>query len=172
MSSQKAKAQLSLYEIASEFMQMADRLRELDLDEQTVADTLEAENGDLIDKLCAVMAVALSMEAEAEQVQRFVLERAQARIVRLTKRAERLRQYALDAMVGTNQVEVKQPDLHFRVRVNPPSVVIDDEKKLPMFFTVVKTVESIDKAAIKKALEAGEDVPGAHVERRKRLEVL
>lgn len=165
------KAGLTLYEVASEYRAMEARLRELDCDEQTIADTLEGESGDLIDKLCAVMAVALSMEAEAEQVQQYVLARAQARVSALNKRAERLRTYAKDAMKSCNVPRVEQPDMRFRLRDNPPSVVIEDEKKVPAVYWKSTTVEALDKKALADQLKRGQAVPGARIETKQRIEL-
>jgi len=172
-------ASLSLYEIASEFRQTEAKLRDLDLDldEQTIADTLEGQECDLVDKLAAVMAVALSMEAEAAQIDSYVVQRAQRRVESLHKRAARLREYALDAMVGCNRLEVAQPDLRFRVRENPPTCVIDDEAKVPELYKNTETIPAfvkvtIDKAAIKAAIKSGVGVPGAHTEVKRRIEVL
>ena len=167
----------SLFEIASEHKQLEAKLRDLGLDEQTIADTLESEEGDLVDKLAAVMAVAVSMEAEARMVDSEVVQRAQRRVEQLCNRAARLREYALDAMVGCNKLEVSQPDLRFRVRENPPSCVIDDEALVPELYktteTIPETVKTvIDKAAIKAAIKNGVGVPGAHTETKKRIEVL
>lgn len=68
------------------------------------------------------------------------------------------------------------PDIHgfeysLRLVVNPPAVVIDDEAKLPLEFvsTEVKSVTKIDKRAILDAIKEGREVPGASVERAKRL---
>ena len=167
----------SLFEIASEFKQMEHQLRQLDLDEQTINDTLEAESGDLVDKLAAVMAVALSMEAEANMIDMHVVQRAMRRVESLCRRAARLREYALDAMVACNKVEVSQPDLRFRLRDNPASCVIDDPEKVPDLYKTTEEIPAttktvIDKAAIKLACKNGVSVPGAHIEVKKRIEVL
>lgn len=174
-------ATLSLYEIGSEYRQMADQLRQLDIDDQTLADTLESESGDLIDKLCAVVAVALSMEAEAESIDAYVVKRACDRMQRLAKRAQRLREYALDTMracnVGTTKEAIGQPDLRFRARANPPAVVIDDAKLIPELYMrtpepAPPPVAAPDKKAIGAALKNGTAIPGARQTTSYRLEVL
>lgn len=50
------------------------------------------------------------------------------------------------------------------VKKNPPSTVVDDEALLPWKYKTVKEIVAQDKAAIKSAILAGEDVPGAHLE--------
>ncbi|WP_256346815.1 siphovirus Gp157 family protein [Pseudomonas gingeri] len=45
-----------------------------------------------------------------------------------------------------------------------PIVVIDDEKSIPDDFVSVKVTSAPNKAAIAKALNDGQEVPGAHSE--------
>ena len=173
-------ATLSLYEIGSEYRQMADKLRQLDIDDETLADTLESESGDLIDKLCAVVAVSLSMDAEAEQIEVYVLKRAADRMQALQKRASRLREYALDTMracnVGTGKEAVGQPDLRFRVKPNPEKVEITDESLIPELF--MRTPEpppppkpAPDKKAILAALKEDKAVAGCKLTRSYKLDI-
>ena len=52
---------------------------------------------------------------------------------------------------------------------NPPSVKVDNEAEIPEEFIRVKTEKSIDKSAIKKAIQSGKEVPGAHLESEKKF---
>jgi hypothetical protein len=56
-----------------------------------------------------------------------------------------------------------------KVRKNPPSVVIDDLSKVPTKFQHQKIEVTIDKTAIKKAIQSGEKVDGAHIEQGEKL---
>lgn len=51
--------------------------------------------------------------------------------------------------------------------MNPPKVNITDESAVPSAYCIVKEVESIDKRAIRAAIESGEDVPGAELLRER-----
>lgn len=59
----------------------------------------------------------------------------------------------------------------FKVMPNPPSVIIDDETKIPGEFITheTKTITKISKKDILDAIKDGRDIPGAHVERSTRL---
>ena len=50
------------------------------------------------------------------------------------------------------------------VRKGSPLVVIDDESLLPDELVNVKTIVTPDKLKIKEAIEAGDNVKGAHIE--------
>lgn len=77
------------------------------------------------------------------------------------KRVEKACIYALDTlqvksiMTGWGEMKIKK---------NPPSVVIDDLTQIPTQYQRQKIQVDIDKTAIKAAIKAGEEVPGAHLE--------
>ena len=77
------------------------------------------------------------------------------------KRVEKACIYALDTlqvksiMTGWGEMKLKK---------NPPSVIIDDLTQIPTKYQRQKIQVDIDKVAIKAAIKAGEEVPGAHLE--------
>jgi hypothetical protein len=77
------------------------------------------------------------------------------------KRVEKACIYALDTlqvksiMTGWGELKAKK---------NPPAVIIDDVAKIPTRYQRQKIQVDIDKVAIKAAIKAGEEVPGAHLE--------
>jgi len=56
-----------------------------------------------------------------------------------------------------------------KVRKNPASVVVDDITKIDSKYTRQKIQIDVDKIAIKKAIQNGEKVDGAHLEQRTSL---
>jgi hypothetical protein len=56
-----------------------------------------------------------------------------------------------------------------KVRKNPPAVVVDDLSKVPTKFQHQKIEVTIDKTAIKKAIQSGEKVDGVHIEQGEKL---
>lgn len=169
-------ASLVLFEVASEYRQLTDRLRQLDIDDETLADTLEAEGGELAAKLAATVGVALSMEAEAQQIEAHVVKRAYDRIQALNKRAARLRAYVVDTMQACQVDHVTQPDLRFRVRANPPSVIVEPGFAQAQYMRLCEPAEppvpKPDLKLIGAALKSGTEVPGACLHTAYRLELL
>jgi cell division protein FtsB len=163
---------LSLYLMTEEYRQALAVLDEADLDETAVADTLEGLQGELSQKAANVAAFVLNLEAEAEAT-RAAEERLHKRRQALEKRAAQLRDYLLGNMVRAGFSEIAALDKSFRARVLPgrDSVVVDDPEALPLVYRRVKISEEADKAAIQRAIHAGEDVPGAHLERRPTLKI-
>jgi len=71
--------------------------------------------------------------------------------------------------------KIECPLFKLSIRKNPPSVEILDQLSLPPEFMRTPEpkppVPAPDKAAIKAALQAGKDVPGARLAQGTRLEV-
>jgi hypothetical protein len=166
---------LTLYQISAEYRAAADTLAELDLDEQTVADTLESISGDLTVKSQNVAFVIRNIEASVEQIG-VAVEHMKARAQALEKRAERIREYLLMNMLTAGVQKIECPYFKLAVCENPPKVIVDDEKQVPAnYFTdpapPPPPVPKLDKALVKKAIQDGFDVPGCRLERGKRLEI-
>ena len=62
--------------------------------------------------------------------------------------------------------KAKGEQFTFKRRKFPPRVVVADERLLPKEYIKEKITTSIDKIAIKKALQNGDEVAGASLEQR------
>lgn len=163
---------LSLYQIAGEFRDAADKLAELDLDPQTMADTLESLGGDMEEKSKNTAFVVRNLEATADQIDAAVTEMSK-RAATIRKNAERVRQYLLDNMIFAGVKKLETPYFVLTVRENPPRVIVDDEKQIPgeYFADPVIPPPKLDKKLVAQAIKDGHSVPGAHVERGMSLQI-
>jgi hypothetical protein len=161
-----------LYVLVGEYRAAADRLAEMDLDAQTVADTLESISGDLEQKAVAVAMVARNFDASAAAIKDAEAQMA-ARRKAIENRAAGLRAYLLNCMQATGIKKIECPHFALTVRDNPPSVDVFDGAQLPAEF--LRQPEppppAADKAAIKDAIKAGREVPGARLTQGQRLEI-
>lgn len=161
-----------LYLLANEYRAAADQLADMDLDEQTIADTLESLSGDLEVKATNVAMFCRNLEAAAASIKE--AEGAMsARRKAIEKRADNLRQYLLASMqtAGINKIEC--PYFALSIKTNPPAVVINEPGLIPAEF--MRRPEppppAPDKTAIKEAIKAGREVPGAHLAQGSRLDI-
>ena len=163
---------LTLYALAGEFKEAADKLSEMDLDEVTLKDTLESLSGDLEAKATNTIMLVRNLEATAEQIK--AAEKAMAeRRKGYENRAARIRQYVLDNMIFAGITKIECPLFKIAIRDNPPSVVIDDDKQVPASYLTdpPPPAPQPDKKLIAQALKDGHEVAGCHLERGQRLEV-
>ena len=164
----------NLYEISTQYLATAQQLAELDIDEQTLADTLEAEAWPVEEKVRAVSAVILNLQAEADMV-----KATADKIMKLYKakqaRADALHDYLLINMQRTGITEIKALDGTFKAKLyreRDASVVIDSENLIPAdYMREIPARFEPDKVLIKKAINDGYEVPGAHIVKKDRLEI-
>lgn len=150
----------------SNLFQLNDDFRELsqrdDLDPTVLKDTLDAIDDTRKEKLENLATWADQIKYEIN----FIEDKQRTWRDELSYRKNKLawiKQYMTDVLddAGIKQFDTENHLLS--VRNFKASTVIDDAKKLPEAFVETKTVSSPDKAAIYKAIKAGQEVPGAHL---------
>ncbi len=162
------KATLKLYEISDNYLAALDGLAEIeDLPPEAIADTLEALQGEFEDKALNVARYVRNLEAEASAIEE-AKRRMDARAKATARQADRLKDYLKRELERTG-LKIKAPDLALRTQNNPPSVMVDDEAKIPAAYKQTETVTKLLRAELGKALKAGQEIAGAHLERSKRL---
>jgi hypothetical protein len=113
------------------YRSLRDRIRALapDLDEQTLADTVEGLT-DLHEIVAAIIRSALCDEALAAGLKGRI-EDMQTRFERFTDRAAKRRQIARDVMTELDLKKIIAPDFTVSVRPGSPSLVVVDEAAIP-----------------------------------------
>jgi hypothetical protein len=161
----------ALYFIANEYRADLAKLQALDLDEQTLTDTLESMGGDLEIKAQNVALFARSLDAEAAAVKQWAKD-ASARAKAIDARAERLREYLANCMTACGIDKISGPAITLSFRASS-AVVIDGVDLVPAEFMRQQPAPAPepDKTAIAAAIKAGAEVPGAHLEHRRSLQV-
>lgn len=155
----------TLYSISDQYLQDVAKLQDLDLDEQTIADTLEGLSGDLEVKATNVAMFVRNLESLADQIKQAEAQMA-ARRKAIESRADRVREYLLLNMQRTGVTKIESPYFTLAVRSNPPKVIIDDPEMIPDEYWRQPPVPlpEVDKKAIGAAIKAGSTVAGAHTE--------
>jgi hypothetical protein len=157
---------MKLYEISGTYLHALGAFTdpESDFDAETVSDTLEALEGEFEQKAVNVAAFLRGMEAEADAIEAAMHQMAKRRH-RLKANADWLRGYLLDQMGEMGLKEIRSPWFVIKPTKNPPAVVVDDPAALPAEFMwqPEPPPPAPDKGAIKEALSAGREVPGARL---------
>ena len=163
---------LALYQLADLYLADLQKLADLDLDEQTIADTLEGLSGALEVKATNVAAFARNLEASAEAIKNAEAQMA-ARRKAIERRAERMRAYLKDNMERAGILKIDGPHFQLAIKKNPPGVHVEAQELVPVEFFKVPPPPppALDKKAVGEALKAGKDVPGCRLEQGTRLEI-
>ena len=161
----------TLFQLAAEHRALADKLHDLDLDDQTIADTLEAESGDLIEKGKNVAAVFRNLESDAKQIKEAEQQLAERRKA-IEKRAESLKNYLKTNMEIAGIQKIECPWFVISIAQNPETVTVDDESEIPRdYFKEIPATFQLDKAMVKQAIKDGFTVPGARLSRGTSLRI-
>ena len=160
----------SLFNISAQYQDALMVLTDSDLPDEAIEDTLEGIKGELMDKGKNVAAFVRNIEADADAIDAAVkMMQARAKVIR--NKATRIRSYLHVNLEASGITEISCPYFQIKVKKNPPKVLLTDEDAIPDEFKAEVITVKIDKTAIKKAIQADEDVPGACLEQGTRLEI-
>lgn len=162
----------ALYEIAATYRADAEKLADMDLDEQTLADTLEGLGGELEVKAQNVVMFARNLEATAAAIKEAEAQMA-ARRKAIENRAAGMRAYVMTSMQVANVQKIECPFFKLALQNNPPAVDVFEAATVPSEFWVQAPPPppALDKKAIAAAIKAGREVPGAKLTQGQRLVV-
>jgi hypothetical protein len=162
---------LKLYEIANQFQALEDLATD-DLPVEVIRDTLEGLEGDFDAKAIEVAKFILSLEASADAAA-IAADAMKARSQRVQRRADNIRAYLLFNLQAIDKKCIAYSDFIITRRNNPVAVQLAEIEKLPAEYWVQPDPPPPrpDKKAIKEALQAGRDVPGAYLESGERVEI-
>jgi hypothetical protein len=163
---------LTLFEIAREYRELANILMDCDVDEQTLLDTLEGESGALVEKGQNVAFVCRNLEANATAIKEAESKMAERRTA-LENRAKRLRKYLLDGMKLAGIKRIDSPYFTIKIAKNPVSVDIYEPGLVPKEYMTdpPPPPPAPDKKLIAQAIKDGFDVPGCTLKQGERVEI-
>jgi hypothetical protein len=144
---------------AQQHQVIRDRLRALepDLDEETLADTLEGLT-DLHEMLAAIIRAALDDEALAEGL-KDRMATMERRLQRFQERASKRRQIAREVMVETEIKKITAPDFTISIRPGSPALVVMDETGIPEQFWEPRSPR-LNRQALLSELKQGTPIDG------------
>lgn len=159
----------SLFNITAEARELASALIEGELNEE-LENALVINQNELQEKAISYGYAIKSIESDIDTIDAEI-ERLKALKQSRTNAIERMRAAVLEALTIYGIEKVTSPTLNLSVRLNPESVDIINEYQVPEIYRKEKVTVSIDKTAIKEAIKSGLEVPGAVLDRKKRLEI-
>ena len=148
----------TLYEMTENAKILYELLQAEEIDEQTIADTLEAMGID--EKLESYGKIIRQMQADADMF-KSELDRLSVKKKSADNAVERMKKAVKDFMEASGQEKAKAGAFSFYLAATQ-SVNITDEKILPADYLIPQP-DKIDKNGIKKALKDGVEIAGAEL---------
>lgn len=155
----------NLYEITQDYMTILAMMEDPELDPQTLADTMEAVEGELEVKAENYAKVIRNLEADVAGI-KAEIDRLSERKKTIENNIKRMKEALQFSMETTGKTKFKTELFSFGIRKNAPAVVIDADElvKVPLKYLVAQEPK-IDKVKIKEDLKAGVNLDGvAHLE--------
>lgn len=155
----------SMYDLAAEWQYVFSMLEDEECDAANIIESCELIEADMKEKADNYGKIIRMLELEAQDA-KAEASRLAARARTAENRAAMLRQSLFEAMKTTGQARMKTPLFSFTIQKNPVSVHITNlaDALASGYIKEPKMDESIlDKAAMKRDLEAGVEVPGAEL---------
>lgn len=151
---------------------MYNKLLDLDLDEQTLADTLEGESYPLEVKAQNCCYAMRTCEFELSAIDSEV-ERLMSLSVRIKKRGDGLKEYVKTCMQIAGVTKISAGTFSLSLQNNPASVDVFEPSLIPADYMRTPEpkppVAAPDKALIKQAINDGFEVQGARLVTSQRL---
>lgn len=147
-----------LYEIANQYAELENSW----LDPDFIRDTLEGIQGEFEDKVENVLKLIKNEQAYAESLKaeaKSFSDRARAS----ENKIESLKAYLVSSIEVSGMKSVRAGMMSVTLRAPSKSVEVIDVNKIPVDYVDYETTVKPDKLAIKKLLEAGQEVPGCEL---------
>ena len=163
---------LTLYQITDTYLADIRKLEELDLDDQTFADTLESLSGDLELKATNVAMFVKNLEASADAIKQAEKQMADRRKA-IEAKTERIRKCLLENMVKTGISKIECPYFVLSVRKNPPVVDVLMADQIPdEYFDIPEPPPPVlNKKRLAEDLKAGVVIEGARLTQGNSLQI-
>lgn len=164
---------MRLYELTAELNTAIERYNSVETDGELaeVEKVLTDLQLSFDQKAVGVAKHILNIEGNLSAVSTEV-KRLQAIAKRLEAQRDWFHGYLFRQMEATNTQEVDGVTVKLKIKKNPPSVVVEDETKIPeKYWRVIPEHKEVDKTAIKDAHKAGIGVDGTKVVQGTRLDI-
>lgn len=162
----------NLYEITQDYLQILSMMEDPELDPQTLADTMEAVEGELEIKAENYAKVMKNLEADVAGI-KAEIDRLSERKKTIENNIKNMKSALQMAMEITGKTKFKTELFSFGIRKNAPSVIMDEPyiENVPERF-LKYSEPTINRTAIKEAIQSGEDLEGiAHLEQSTSLTI-
>lgn len=162
----------NIYELTQDFLTIQEMMEDPELDPQTLADTMEAVEGELEIKAESYAKIMKNLDGDVEALENEI-RRLTSRKKAIEENIKRMKAALQGMMEVTGKTKFKTDLFSFGIQKNAPSVVIDAEDvyDIPEDYLKYKAPE-INKTAIKEAIQMGENLEGiAHLEQSMSLRI-
>ena len=157
---------VSLYKLTEQQRELKEIAGNSDAPAEAFSDTFNALEGQFNDKAVSVIHVVKNMDSDVEALDTEI-KRLTDRKKTIKNKQESIREYLRTNMEANDITKIECPLFTITLAKCRDVVVIEDAESLPDDYVDVSVVQKPKKAEILRDLKAGEDIPGARIEKSK-----
>jgi phage host-nuclease inhibitor protein Gam len=167
---------MKLYELSKDYENLILAIENGDIPEAAVVDTLESIEVLLDEKADNIACWIKQLTAEAEAI-KAEEDKLKTRRTAKLKRAERLTEYLAECLTNAGRTKIETARNVISFRKTPPKVVFDNEKAFVEWAQVHADSflnygkPTVDKTAIRVALENGAEIEGVRMESSANIQI-
>lgn len=156
---------MNLYELSSNYR----AIQEMDLDEETLRDTLDSIIGEAEPKADNIVKWIRNLKGENTAIKEEETRLKNKRITNENK-IKALSLYLEDFLKTSGLTRIKTELFTISLQNNPPSVEVYDATLIPPKY-LIEQLPVVDKQIIKELLKQGKEIPGATLKQTKGLRI-
>lgn len=156
----------SLYKLTEQQRELKELAGSGDVPAEALADTFEALGGQFNEKAVSISHVVKDIDTDIEALDAEIKRLSERKKVMKNKQ-DSIREYLRTNMEANGISKIECPLFTITLAKGRDVAVIDDVNDIPDQWVEVSVTQKPDKAAILRSLKAGDDVPGAHIEKSK-----
>ena len=156
---------MNLYELSSNYR----AIQEMDLDEETLRDTLDSIIGEVEPKAENIVKWIRNLKGENTAIKEEETRLKNKRITNENK-IKALSLYLEDFLKNSGLTRLKTGLFTLSIQNNPPSLEIYDATLIPDKY-LIEQLPVVDKTALKEVLKNGIEVPGAELKQTEGLRI-
>jgi len=161
---------MKLFEIATQYQSLMQEIMDCDELNKEQLNAIESINDSLEDKAKAVGAFIKNMEADYKSITD-AMDAMKKRASTLESKIDCMKEYLKSNLERCNVKEVKSPWFDIKIKLNPESVLVNDETIIPSEYFKETLLRKLDKGLISQGLKNNIMIPGVMLERRTRIEI-
>lgn len=159
-----------LFELKNTYLSIEDEINSSDEISEEQLMVFESIEDDIKEKSINIGYIIQNLESEIDSIDK-AIKSMQLRQAKLMKKSNSLKEYLKLNLEVCNMKEIKSPYFDIKVKINPYSVLIENESLLPDSYFNEKITKIIDKISIRNDIKNNIFVPGAALSQTTRLEI-
>lgn len=159
---------MNVFELNNAVAQIKEKAEAGEIEPEALADTLESLQDARNEKLDSVANWINEDESKIDWLDKKIKQLTKLKKHYKTQ-SDSLKDFLKLAIKSSGHESIQTDKFNIKLSKPPYSVIVPDPKKIPIDYIKTTETTSVKKAELKKDLKAGKEIPGAYLERKRKV---